>query len=79
MIDDILALNGLGDERVRACGERAFPRVVGRDDGNRNVLCGDVVLQPIEDTPAFDIRERYVERYRRRLVFGDHADRLCTG
>ena len=67
-------LNRLGQNAVSAQLHAALRLIDRRDDVDRNVPQGQIVLQAIEHAPAVDIRQRNIEQNRLRLKFAGQGD-----
>ena len=66
-VEHFLALDRLGDERMRAGIERLVAGFVGGNDRDGNVPRRRIVLQPMQDPPAVDIGQEQIERDGGRL------------
>ena len=63
-------MDGLREHRKCSRAQCPFPRLIGGDDSNRDMSGSGVVLQPIENSPAVDVRQKDIERHGRRPIFG---------
>ena len=74
-IERLLILERLGHDAQGPVVQRPVVRVLGRDDADRDVPGGDVVLEPLDHAPAVDVGQADVEGDGVGLVLAGHRQR----
>src|SRR5579872_4774690 len=78
MIESIAFLYWLGDKSKRSCRYRLVTRIVSRNDADRNMARGNIVLESLHHPPALDIRQMDVEQDGIRVIIVRHSQRRGT-
>ena len=75
LLERLARLDRLGEDAQRPEAQGAVAVLLGRDDADRDVPGGQVVLEPLEDPPAVDVGQVDVEGDRVGHVLAGHRQR----